>query len=64
MPAAVQMQTPARLKEAKALPKIEQEKDPLARRETLVLVHAYARIPDAAVRKHLADLIKTLAREN
>jgi transcriptional regulator with XRE-family HTH domain len=37
------------------------EVDPLARRETLELVRAYYKIPSAAARRRLADLVKTIA---
>jgi hypothetical protein len=62
MDAAVQNQTLSMLMRAKALPEIDQEKDPMAKRETLELVRAYYRIPDAAVRKRLADLVKSIAK--
>ncbi len=38
--------------------------DAFNRRETLELVRAYYRITDAAVRKRVFDLIKSLAPEN
>jgi len=62
MAAGVQNQTPSMLMTAKLLPAIDREKDPLAKRETLELVRAYYRIPDAAVRKRLADLVKAVAK--
>jgi transcriptional regulator with XRE-family HTH domain len=62
MAAGVSEQTPAMLMRGKMLPEIDQEKDPLARRETLELVRAYYRIPDAAVRRRLADLVKSVAK--
>ena len=37
------------------------EQDPMARRETLELVRAYYRIPDAQVRRRLFELAKALA---
>ncbi|HTJ65320.1 MAG TPA: helix-turn-helix transcriptional regulator [Alphaproteobacteria bacterium] len=37
------------------------EQDPLGRRETLELVRAYYRIPDAQVRRRLFELAKALA---
>ena len=40
------------------------EDDALSRRETLELVRAYYRITDAAVRKRVFDLIKSLTPEN
>ena len=39
------------------------ERDPLSRRETLELVRAYYRIPDAQVRRRLFELAKALAAE-
>jgi transcriptional regulator with XRE-family HTH domain len=62
MGADVQNQTPAMLMNAKALPDVDQEKDPLARRETLELVRAYYRIPDPAVRKRLRELVGAVAK--
>jgi transcriptional regulator with XRE-family HTH domain len=62
MGADVQNQTPAMLMNARKLPDIDQEKDPLARRETLELVRSYYRIPDPAVRRKLADLVKSVAK--
>jgi hypothetical protein len=47
---------------AKALPEADQERDPLARRETLEVVRAYYCIPDPAVRRRLADLVKAVAK--
>jgi hypothetical protein len=37
------------------------EQDPMAKRETLELVRAYYRIPDAQVRRRLFELAKALA---
>ena len=62
MSADVEQQTPSMLMGAKKLPKVEDEKDPMARRETLELVRAYYRIPDPVVRKRLAELTRMLAR--
>jgi transcriptional regulator with XRE-family HTH domain len=42
------------------LPDEAAEQDPLARRETLELVRAYYRIPDAQVRRRLFELAKVL----
>lgn len=50
------------LMNAKKLPKVDDEQDPMVKRETLELVRAYYRIPDAAVRKRLADLTKVIAK--
>ncbi|QCO07423.1 helix-turn-helix domain-containing protein [Azospirillum argentinense] len=38
------------------------EPDPMAKRETLELVRAYYRIPDAAVRKRLFEMTKVLGK--
>jgi transcriptional regulator with XRE-family HTH domain len=62
MSAGVSGQTPSALMRTKQRPENEQEADPLARRETLELVRAYYRIPDAAVRKRLSDLVKAVAK--
>lgn len=62
MGADVQNQTPAMLMRSNKLPDVDQEKDPMARRETLELVRAYCRIPDPALRKRLGDLVKTVAK--
>lgn len=62
MVAGLDKQTPAKLMYAKALPEIDQEKDPIVRRETLELVRAYYRIPDRVVRKRLAELTKAMAK--
>lgn len=62
MSAGVQKQTPSMLLGSQVLPEIDQEKDPMTRRETLELVRAYYRIQDPEVRKRLADLIKAVAK--
>lgn len=62
MTAEVQKQTPSALMITKQRPEIDQERDPLARRETLELVRAYYRITDPTVRKRLADLVKAVAK--
>ena len=62
MAAGVQAQTPSRLMVMKKLPEVDQEKDPLARRETLELVRAYYRIEDPVVRKRVFELTKSVAR--
>jgi transcriptional regulator with XRE-family HTH domain len=62
MTAEVQKQTPSALMITKQRPEIDQERDPLARRETLELVRAYYRITDPVVRKRLADLVKAVAK--
>jgi len=54
--------SPSRLR-GLAEPKPEPfEPDPLAKRETLELVRAYYRIPDAQARKRLFELTKALGR--
>jgi transcriptional regulator with XRE-family HTH domain len=62
MAAGVSEQTPSKLMGMKDLPSFDQEKDPMAKRETLELVRAYYRIEDPVVRKRLADLTKAVAR--
>lgn len=62
MSAGVADQTPSMLWHADALPDIDHEKDPMAKRETLEFVRAYYRIPDAAVRKRLGELVKSVAK--
>jgi transcriptional regulator with XRE-family HTH domain len=42
----------------------EYERDPMMKRETLELVRAYYRIPDANVRKRLFELTKALAKSS
>ena len=42
----------------------EADKDPLTRRETLELVRAYYKVGNAAVRKRVFELIKSLAEMN
>jgi transcriptional regulator with XRE-family HTH domain len=62
MSATVQGQTPAMLMDVKNLPRPGDEKDPMARRQTLELVRAYYRIPDPAVRKRVFELTKAVAK--
>jgi transcriptional regulator with XRE-family HTH domain len=62
MSAAVGEQTPSKLLETKKLPVIDDENDPMVRRETLELVRAYYRIQDSVVRKRLRDLVVVVAR--
>jgi hypothetical protein len=62
MSAGVQKQTPAMLMNAKALPVVDHDKDPMARRETLELVRAYYRIADPAVRKRFRELVGVVAK--
>lgn len=62
MAANVAAQTPSKLMGAKKLPELEQDTDPMARRETLELVRAYYKITDAPVRKRIFELIKSIAR--
>jgi len=62
MAARVQEQTPSRLMGMKKLPEVDQEKDPLARPETLELVRAYYRIEDPVVRRRVFELTKSVAK--
>ena len=62
MSAEVEQQTPSKLMDAKKLPKMADERDPVVKRETLGLVRAYYRIPDQTVRKRLAELTKAVAK--
>jgi transcriptional regulator with XRE-family HTH domain len=62
MSAEVEQQTPSLLMNVKKLPKVDDEKDPMVKRETLELVRAYYRIPDPAVRKRLAELVRAVAK--
>ena len=64
MSATVQGQTPAMLMDVKNLPRPSDEKDPMAKRETLELVRAYYRITDPVVRKRLAELTKMIAKSS
>ena len=62
MSTEVEQQSPSLLMSVKKLPKAKDEKDPMAKRETLELVRAYYRNSDPAVRKRLAELTKMLAK--
>jgi hypothetical protein len=62
MSATVQGQTPAMLMNVKNLPRPSDEKDPMAKRETLELVRAYYKIQDSAVRKRVFELTKVIAK--
>lgn len=64
MSTAVQGQTPAMLMDVKKLPKPDDEKDPMAKRETLELVRAYYRILDPVVRKRVFELTKMIAKSS
>ena len=64
MSAAVQGQTPALLMDVKRPPTPDDEKDPMAKRETLELVRAYYRIPDPVVRKRMFELTKIIAKSS
>ena len=59
--AEVQEQSPGHLQGAVPLVS-EDERDPMARRETLELVRAYYQIRSAKVRKHLVDLTRSLGK--
>ena len=52
------------LMDAKKLPKFEDEKDPMAKPETLELVRACYRITDPVVRTRLAELTKMIAKSS
>ncbi len=62
MSAEVREQTPSKLMSTQKLPVVDQDRDPLARRETLELVRAYYQIDDATVRKQLFNLVKATAK--
>jgi transcriptional regulator with XRE-family HTH domain len=62
MSATVQRQTPSELMRTKQRPDNEQEKDPLAKRETLEFVRAYYKIENPAVRKQVFELTKAVAK--
>jgi transcriptional regulator with XRE-family HTH domain len=62
MPSNIEEKSPSRLMGLSSPPAMEYEPDPMAKRETLELVRAYYRIPDAAVRKRIFELIKSIAR--
>ncbi len=64
MAAGVSEQTPSKLMSARKLPAIEQEKDPMARRETLELVRAYYQIKDPIVRKRIVELARAVSRSS
>ena len=64
MSAAVQGQTPAMLLNVRRLPKLDDEKDPMVKRETLEFVRAYHRIPDPVVRKRVFELTKIVAKSS
>jgi len=62
MSGAVRKQSPSELMRTKQRPENEEERDPMARRETLEFVRAYYRIKDPAVRKRMFELTKAVAR--
>ena len=63
MSAGVSAQTPSELMRAGRRPAaIDNEKDPLAKRETLEFVRAYYKITDPAVRRRLFELTKAVAK--
>ena len=65
MSAGVGAQTPSALmKVGHRLLAIDNETDPLAKRETLEFVRAYYKIKDPAVRKRLAELTKIIAKSS
>ena len=65
MSAGVGVQTPSALMKAGRRPAtIDNEDDPLAKRETLEFVRAYYKIQDPAVRMRVFELTKVVARGN
>jgi transcriptional regulator with XRE-family HTH domain len=62
MASGVADQTPSMLWHADALPDIDLEKDPMAKRETLEFVRAYYSIRQPDVRKRLRELVASVAR--
>lgn len=62
MTAQVEEQSPGHLQGAVPLV-TDEEKDPMARRETLELVRAYYQIKSPKVRKHLVDLARSLGKK-
>ena len=64
MSAGVKSQTPSELMRTRQRPENGQEKDPMARRETLEFVRAYYRIIDPAVRKRVFALTKAVAKSS
>jgi len=65
MSAGVGVQTPSALLKAGQRPAtIDNENDPLAKRETLEFVRAYYKIQDPAVRKRVFELTKVIAKSS
>ena len=62
IPGDVQNKSPSKLMGIKVPEAVEYEPDPMARRETLELVRAYYKIPEAVVRRRIADLVKVISR--
>lgn len=62
MSAGVSAQTPSALMKARQHPENDQQKDPMAKRETLEFVRAYYRITDPDVRRRIAELTKAVAK--
>lgn len=62
MGADVSEQTPSKLLSLRKLPEFEEDKSPLARRESLDLVRAYYKVSDPAVCKQLYNLVKAIAK--
>jgi transcriptional regulator with XRE-family HTH domain len=61
MSGEVEKQSPGHLQGS--VPSVaDEEKDPMARRETLELVRAYYQIKSQRVRKHLVDLARSLGK--
>jgi transcriptional regulator with XRE-family HTH domain len=65
MSAGVGAQTPSALMKAGPRPAaIDNENDPLSKRETLEFVRAYYKIQDPAVRKRVFELTKVIAKSS
>jgi transcriptional regulator with XRE-family HTH domain len=62
MAPGLQEKTPSKLMGLARPEVVEHEPDPMARRETLELVRAYYKIDDAAVRKRIFELTKSIAK--
>ncbi|HET7239383.1 MAG TPA: helix-turn-helix transcriptional regulator [Terrimicrobiaceae bacterium] len=64
MSAGIRAQSPSELMRTKQQPAIDQEQDPLAKRETLEFVRAYYKIENPAVRKRIFELTKAVVKVN
>ena len=61
---ATQEKSPSKLMGVSAPAPVDYEPDPMAKRETLELVRAYYKIPQASVRKRIFELTKSLAKSS